>query len=153
MFLLDTDALSLTNTATGHETEAVTAWRHWVVTNQHALYLSVVTLMEVRFGIEKCRSKGATRKAAALGKWLAAAEAAYRGCILPITAETAHRAGSLLWSAIASGIAPSSEDALLAATADIRDFAVISRNAKHMKALNARWFDPLGKHLPSSFGN
>jgi predicted nucleic acid-binding protein len=153
VFVLDTDALSLTNTTTGHETEAVIAWRHWVVTNQHALYLSVVTLMEVRFGIEKCHSKGATKKAAALGKWLAAAEARYRGCVLPVTAEIAHRAGTLLWSAIASGIAPSSEDALVAATADIRDFAVISRNGKHMTALNVRCFDPLGEPLPSRFGN
>ena len=153
MFLLDTDALSLTNTATGNETEAVMVWRHWVVTNQDALYLSVVTLMEVRFGIEKCLSKGATRKAAALGKWLAAAEAAYRGCILSVTAEMAHRAGALLWSAVASGIAPSSEDALLAATADVRGFAIISGNVRHMAALKARCFDPLGKHLPSSFAN
>jgi toxin FitB len=153
VFLLDTDALSLTNTTTGHDTEAVAAWRHWVVTNQHALYLSVVTLMEVRFGIEKCRSKGATRKAAALGKWIAAAEATYRGCILPVTAEMAHRAGALLWSAVASGTAPSSEDALVAATADIRDFAVISRNVRHMAALKVKCFDPLGNHLPNRFGN
>jgi predicted nucleic acid-binding protein len=148
VYLLDTDALSLTNAATGYEAEAVVAWRAWVVAHQDALFLSVVSLMEVRFGVEKSFAKGATRKSAALRKWLAAAEAAHRDRVLPVTAEIAHRAGALLWGAVASGVKPSAEDALVAATAAVAGLTVLSRNGRHMTALRAVWIDPLG--LPPS---
>jgi predicted nucleic acid-binding protein len=91
MYVLDTDVLSLTNAATGHDTAAVAAWRSWVRDNSQDLYFSVVTLMEVRFGIEKAQAKGATKKAEALRKWLAAAESAHRSRIIPVSAEIARR--------------------------------------------------------------
>jgi len=109
MYLLDTDVLSLTNTATGFSTEAVEAWRSWVKDNQHGLFLSVVTIMEVRFGIEKCFVKGATRKADKLSKRLASAEALHRNRIIPVSIEIAHKAGEILYRAVASGMEPSSE--------------------------------------------
>lgn len=143
MYVLDTDVLSLTNAATGYDTDAVAAWRSWVQDNSDALYLSVVTLMEVRFGIEKCRARGATTKAEALRKWLASAETVHRNRIVPASAEIAHEAGALLWGAVASGASPSTEDALVAATAAIKGFTVLSRNGRHMRALKAVWLDPL----------
>src|ERR1035441_4672471 len=130
MYLLDTDVLSLTNTATGFSTEEVEAWRKWVKDNQHGLFLSVVTIMEVRFGIEKCLAKGATRKADKLSKWLASAEALHRNRIIPVSIEIAHKAGELLYGAVASGMEPSSEDAFIVATAEIKGYTVLSRNAK-----------------------
>jgi toxin FitB len=148
MYVLDTDVLSLTNTATGFDTAAVAAWRSWVEDNSRHLFLSVVTLMEVRFGIEKAQAKGATKKADALRKWLAAAESAHRSRIIPVSVDIAHKAGALLWAAVASGVAPSSEDALVAATGAVQGFTVISRNGKHMRALNAVCLDPLADVLP-----
>jgi len=143
VYLLDTDALSLTNEATGPLSEAVGAWRAWVREHNDELYLSVVTLMEVRFGIEKCRARGATKKAASLQRWLVATETIHRARVLPVSAEIAHKAGELLWRAVGSGAAPSAEDALIAATAAVRGFLVLSRNGKHMRALGANWVDPL----------
>jgi predicted nucleic acid-binding protein len=149
MYLLDTDVLSLTNTATGFSTVEVDAWRTWVKDNQHGIFLSVVTIMEIRFGIEKCVAKGATKKADKLKKWLASAETVHRNRIIPVSIEIAHKAGELLYGAVASGTEPGSEDAFIVATAEIKGYTVLSRNAKHMKALKANWMNPLEAVPPS----
>ena len=143
MYVLDTDVLSLTNAATGFGAREVEAWRTWVVANPHGLFLSVVTLMEVRFGIEKCLARGASKKADGLRKWLVAAETLHRNRIIPISIDIAHKAGELLHRAVASGAQPSSEDAFIAATADVAGFTLLSRNAKDMRALGVNWMNPL----------
>jgi len=139
---LDTDVLSLTNTGTGYRAHEAEAWRDWVRANERGLFLSVVTVMEVRFGIEKCRAKGATNKADRLAKWLAAAETSFRERILPVSIDIADDAGALLYAAVASGMAPSTEDALIAATAKAKGFTVLSRNARDMLALKVAWRNP-----------
>ncbi|MBV8473396.1 MAG: PIN domain-containing protein [Hyphomicrobiales bacterium] len=149
MYLLDTDVLSLTSTTSGFSTADVEAWRKWVKDNQHGLFLSVVTVMEVRFGIEKCRAKKATKKAESLSKWLASAESLHRNRIIPVTIDVAHKAGQLLYRAVASGMMPSAEDAIIVATAEINGFTVLSKNAKDMQALNANWMNPLAVTPPS----
>jgi hypothetical protein len=40
-------------------------------------------------------------------------------------------------------VTPSSEDAIVAATGYVKGFQVLSKNAKHMNALQVRWLDPL----------
>jgi hypothetical protein len=107
------------------------------------LHLSVVTILEISFGIEKCSSTGATKKAEALRRWLVAAETIHHGRIIPVTIEIAHMAGAMLNAAVRTGYAPSSEDAVIAATARLEGFRVLSRNAKDMIALGADWLDPL----------
>lgn len=144
MYVVDTDVLSLTNTATGFSTAQVEAWRNWVEDNQHGLYLSVATIMEIRFGIEKCRGKGATKKAARLEQWLAAAESVHSHRVIPVSIEIAHKAGELLYKAVhEAGMTPSTEDAIIVATAELKGYTVLSRNQKHMKALQADWLDPI----------
>ena len=106
--------------------------------------------MEVRFGIKKSLAKGATKKAARLRLSLAAAETVHRGHILPVTIEFAHRAGELLYRAVAAGMAPSAEDAIIAATASVNGFTVLSRNVRDMKALYANWSNPL-EVIPPDF--
>ncbi len=143
MFLLDTDALSLTNTGSGFESEKVDRWRQWALVNKDQIYLSVITLMEVRFGIEKLLSKGATQRAVALRRWLLAAETTHKGRIVSITPDIAHRAGELLFKATASGMNPGSEDALIGASAELKGFVLVSRNGKDMNSLGIEWIDPL----------
>jgi len=143
MYVVDTDVLSMTNPTSGFSSSEVDAWRQWVTDNEHGLYISVATIMEVRFGIEKCRAKGATDKAGRLQKWLASAETLHRSRIIPVSIEIAHKAGELLYRAVADGMAPSSEDAIVAASAEVKGFMVLSRNARDMKALKANWMNPL----------
>jgi predicted nucleic acid-binding protein len=143
MYVLDTDVFSVTSPTSGFSSAAVDAWRLWVERNENGLYLSVVTILEVRFGIEKCLVKGATKQAERLQRWLTAAETTHRSRIIPVTIEIAHKAGELLYGAVAAGVTPSSEDAIVAATACVKGFQVLSRNAKHMNVLQVGWFDPL----------
>jgi predicted nucleic acid-binding protein len=143
MYVLDTDVFSLTSPTSGLVAPRAEAWRDWVRRNEGVLYFSVATIMEVRFGIEKSMAKGATKKAARLQLWLSAAETVHRNRIFPVTIEIAHRAGELLYRAVAAGMAPGAEDAIIAATADLNGFAVLSRNAGDMKALSANWSNPL----------
>ncbi len=143
MYVLDTDVFSITSPTSRFAGTKADAWRLWVRHNQDALYFSAVTIMEVRFGIQKALAKGATNKAAQLGRWIAAAETVHRGHIIPVTIEIADRAGKLLYEAVAAGTMPSSEDAIVAATAVVNGFRVLSKNGKHMAALKADWFDPV----------
>ena len=55
MYLLDTDVLSITNPASGLSEPQAQAWRDWVRRNERVLYFSTVTIMEVRFGVERAR--------------------------------------------------------------------------------------------------
>ena len=143
MYLLDTDVLSITSPASRFQTDEVDRWRDWVRKNEHGLYFSVTTIMEVRFGVEQCVAKGATKKAELLRKWLAAVETIHHGRIIPITIEIAHKAGEMLYQAVGSGAQPSAEDAQIAATAAVKGYKLLSRNEKHMMAMKADFSNPL----------
>lgn len=149
MYLLDTDVFSITSPVNGLSAREAEDWRGWVRDNETALYFSVVTILEVRFGLEKASAKGATRKANQLRRWLSAAETIHRSRIVPVTIEIAHTAGEMLHRAIARGMAPSTEDSIVAATAAVMRFKVLSRNARDMEALGADWHDPLGLLPPT----
>mgnify|MGYP001164713078 CR=1 FL=1 len=143
MVLLDTDILSLTSPASRLDEQEVRGWREWVRHNVHLLHLSVVTLMEVRFGVEKLAARGASRKADDLRRWLAVTETMHGTRLLPVSAEIAHKAGEFLHVAMAAGVTLSSEDALIAATAHCHGFRLLSRNLRHMSAFGIDVADPL----------
>jgi predicted nucleic acid-binding protein len=147
MYLLDTDVLSITSPLSRLAGEEIEAWRDWVRKNADALHLSVVTLMEVRFGLEKLRAKKAVNKAAALNKWLLVTETIYRARIVWVPPEIAHKAGELLYRAERAGVTPGSEDAIIAASAELTGFRLVSRNERHMRSFGVQVLNPL-KGLP-----
>lgn len=142
MFVLDTDVLSLTSPVTRLDPARIDAWRDWVRDNRPGIHLSAVTIMEVRFGIENLKAKGSDAKAEALRRWLLAAETVHARRIIPVDAAIAHLAGTLLHRAVRNGGRPSSEDAIIAASAVSLGFRLISRNTKHMKLFEVASFDP-----------
>ena len=143
MLLLDTDVLSLTSPRSRLTGIAVDAWRIFVRDNVELLNFSVVTLMEVRFGIERLQQKDATRQAADLAKWLLVAETIHADRLVPVSISIAHRAGQMLARAESTGVKPSAEDALIAASAVESGMRLVSRNRKHMNALGIDCIDPL----------
>jgi len=148
MYLLDTDVLSLTSPVSALSTEGVEAWRDWVRINNDMLYFSAITIMEMRFGLQKLIAKGATARSDRLKKWLFVTETLYQHRIVPISIEIAHQAGVFLHEAVRRGIQPGAEDALIAATARVMDLQLVSRNRKHMDALGIECLDPI-QSLPS----
>lgn len=101
------------------------------------LYLSVLTLGELRKGIERLPSS--TRKLALLD-WLEGEIPAYfAGRILPIDAEVADRWGRLLASA---GRPVPAVDALLAACASRHGLTLVTRNVRDVRELGVAVVDP-----------
>ena len=143
MYLLDTDVLSFTSPASRLAGGEVEAWRSWVQDNQQQLFISAITIMEVRFGVERLRAKGASSKSLALDKWLLIAETIYRDRVVWISPEVAHKAGELLARAEQAGSRPGSEDALIAASAAVSGFVLVTRNEKHMRAFGVEFVNPL----------
>jgi predicted nucleic acid-binding protein len=143
MFLLDTDVLSFAGPTSSLTPDQREQWRRWVHDHQAEIFWSTISLMEVRYGIERARLKGATRKAEQLNHWLVGLEVTYRDRLVPVTSTVANLAGALLAKAETAGSQPSSEDALIAASAELGGFILITRNGRDMAAMTDRWRDPL----------
>lgn len=147
MYLLDTDVLSFTSPSSRLTGAQADAWRDWVRSKQDHLFFSAITIMELRYGVEKLRGSGATRKSESLAKWLLITETIYRNRVLWISPEIAHKAGELLARAMRAGIAPGSEDALVAASAEVSGFVLVSGNERHMRAFGVELLNPLRASL------
>jgi predicted nucleic acid-binding protein len=134
-FLLDTDVISeLVRPAP--ETR-VTAWI--AATDESLLYLSVLTLGEIRKGAESVRDPG---HRSALQTWLEGdLSLRFAGRILPVDAAVADRWGILGGRATAQTPLPV-VDGLLAATAMHHNLTLVTRNVKDVAATGVPFFDP-----------
>jgi len=100
------------------------------------LYLSVMTLGEIRKGIEQLRRRDAAQ-AQNLALWVTRVEQQYSDKILPVTLSIADRWGRLL------AVRPLPQvDALIAATAHEHDLTVVTRNASDFDGLGIRVLNP-----------
>jgi toxin FitB len=101
------------------------------------LFLSVITLGEIRKGIERKRSVGAT-DAARLDSWLSTLLLRYRSRILPFDEESADRWGRIM------ALHPTVpvEDGQLAATALRHDLTFVTRNVRHAAITGVPLIDP-----------
>lgn len=101
------------------------------------LYLSVLTLGEIRKGIEDVKNKARRQS---LADWLEVELPNYFvGRLLPIDQAVADRWGRLM---AAAGRPLAAIDGLLAATAAEHDLAVVTRNVKDFAGLGVSVIDP-----------
>lgn len=105
-------------------------------TREEELHLSVLTVGELRQGIENLRAKDSSR-ARALDKWLAGLVSSYAERIVPVTAEVAQRWGTLNVPQRLPII-----DGLLAATALVHDWTFVTRNTKDVERTGVRTVNP-----------
>ena len=113
----------------------------WVdATDEATLYLSVLTLGEIRKGVASLPlSKRRTR----LETWLEVdLEARFSGRIVPIDAAISDRWGSIAAEAKRKGKVLPVIDGLLAATALHHNLTVVSRNASDFKQSMVRVLNP-----------
>jgi predicted nucleic acid-binding protein len=90
------------------------------------LHLSVITIGELRQAVERILCRGHKAQAQRLGRWLLQITTTYADTILPLDEETAHVWGRLR--------VPNPEyplDEQIAATAQIHDLVVVTRNTDH----------------------
>jgi toxin FitB len=102
------------------------------------LYLSVVTIGELRQGVERIRHRGDTAQAKRLERWLRQVTVTYARAILPIDEEIAQ-----VWGRLRVPNPENPLDKQIAATALIHDLVVVTRNPAH--------FTPTGVGLLNPF--
>ncbi len=119
MFLLDTNVISEVRKG-ARANPAVRAWFHAHAGEAH--FLSVLTLGEIRKGIEQIRAKDSD-KASALENWLSEIIAIFEGRILGIGLNDAQT-----WGHLSSVEKLPEVDGLIAATARVHGLLVVTRN-------------------------
>ena len=137
VYLVDTDVIS--EARKGHK--ANPGVREFFVTagrEEIPLYLSVVTIGELRQGVERIRHRGDTAQAKRLERWLRQVTTTYAEAILLIDEETAH-----VWGRLRVPNPENPLDKQIAATALIHDLVVVTRNTAH--------FAPTGVKLRNPF--
>jgi predicted nucleic acid-binding protein len=100
------------------------------------VFLSVITLGEIRRGIENLRPKDA-KTADGLERWLAGLESHYGDRILPISAAVADR-----WGRLSPAQPLPVSDGLIAATALEHTLTVATRNVSDFQRSGAGTFNP-----------
>jgi predicted nucleic acid-binding protein len=145
MYLLDTNVLSATAPTKTRPDRGVQAWirRH----SDH-LFLSTITLLELSYGLTWLRHRAATAKANQLAAWMDLVCFHYAARILPIDMSVALRAGALITLARANGVQIDTEDALIAATADLRSLIVLTDNVRHFAPTGVAHLNPFDRLPP-----
>ena len=113
---------------------AVAAW--WSGVEDRDLFLSTLTIGEIRKGVEAVRTRDPD-KARALEAWLQAIVLAFGPRILGIDAAVAES-----WGRISAIRSVPVVDALLAATASVHGLVLVTRNATDVAGLGVRVLNP-----------
>ena len=140
MYLLDTNIVSELRKKSKMD-PGVRAFFKQAAQESRELYLSVITIGELRRGIELIRHRGDHSQADLLEAWLSTLLEDYELNILPFDHEVAQVWGKLR--------APRHENALdkqIAATALIYDLAVVTRNEKDFADTGVKLLNPFRGH-------
>ena len=134
MFLLDTNVIS--EVRKGRRSDSnVSNWYTGVGESQ--LYISSLTIGEIRKGIELARRRRDVDQAEALEAWLHTVVNGYSGRVLTVDAQVADTWGQM------SAIRPIPVvDALLAATAQVHDLILVTRNVSDVEGLGVKVLNP-----------
>lgn len=132
-FLLDTNVVSDLR----RQTRSNAGLRAWFADQApDTLYLSVITLGEIRQGVEQLRRRDA-RQAQILSRWLDDMARLYRDRLLPIDGVVADEWGRLRGIRTLPVI-----DTLMAATARIHALTLVTRNEKDFTGLDVEILNP-----------
>ena len=102
------------------------------------LFLSVLTLGELRRGAERIRRRD-PEAAAVLGGWVERIVERFRDRMLVVDHAVAGQ-----WGRLGARPPVPDVDGLIAATALVHDLVVVTRNVKHIAPTGAWHFDPFG---------
>jgi predicted nucleic acid-binding protein len=130
-FLLATNAVS--EIRRGRDVQ-VRAWADAV--DDADLHLSVMTLGEIRTGIDRLRTHDAAQ-ADAFARWLGELRTRFAGRILSIDARVADR-----WGRLNAAVSRNTVDSLIAATAHVHDLTVVTRNTKDFQGCDVPVLNP-----------
>ena len=136
MFLLDTNVVSEVRKG-GRSDSSVSNW--YTGGGESQLFISSLTIGEIRRGIELVRRRGDIEQADALETWLQTVVEGFSGRILSVDADVANTWGRM------SALRPVPVvDGLLAATAEVHDMTLVTRNVSDVEGLGVQVFNPFG---------
>ena len=136
MYLVDTDVIS--EARKGEDGNGgVQSFFAQAARSQAELYLSAITIGELRQGVERIRHRGDRTQAQRLERWLLRLTVAYADRILPLDEETAH-----VWGRLRVPNPENPLDKQIAATALIHDLTVVTRNTGHYAPTGGRLLNP-----------
>ncbi len=130
-FLLDTNVVSEIRRS---RDPRVRGWADAV--DDGELHLSVMTLGEIRTGIDRLRTHDADQ-ADVFGRWLSELRTRFAGRILPVDARVADR-----WGRLNATASRNTVDSLIAATAHVHDLTVVTRNTKDFQGCDVPLVNP-----------
>ncbi|WP_445368053.1 type II toxin-antitoxin system VapC family toxin [Methylomonas sp. BW4-1] len=136
MYLIDTNVIS--EIRKGSKTNpGVNQFFAGVAQNDHKLYISVVTVGELRRGVDLLNHRGDFSQGKLLENWLNQLMQEYRHHVLPIDNEIA-----LVWGKLRVPNPQHPLDKLIAATALIYDLTVVTRNVGDFAGTGIRVLNP-----------
>jgi len=124
MYLVDTNVISEARKRSKGN-RGVRAFFEQAIEDETPLFISVVTVGELRRGVELIRHRGDVRQANQLDKWLVALLTEYQDHILDIDQDIAQ-----LWGRLRVPHPENALDKQIAATALIYELTIVTRNDK-----------------------
>jgi hypothetical protein len=136
MYLVDTNVISEARKKSKAD-KGVRAFFKQAIEDETQVYLSVVTVGELRRGVELIRYRGDVRQANQLEKWLKALLTEYQDYILDINQDVAQ-----LWGRLRVPHPENALDKQIAATALIYELTVVTRNHRDFVKTGIRVLNP-----------
>lgn len=102
------------------------------------LYLSVLVVGEIKYGVERLATRD-PRRAAAIDVWRERLVRSYSDRIIPVSLEVAE-----VWGRLNAGARLPLADGLMAATALVHDWTFVTRNTADVERTGARLLNPFG---------
>ncbi|MHC2876793.1 toxin FitB [Ralstonia sp. 121560039-2] len=136
VYLVDTNVISEARKRQ-RANKGVLAFFRQAVKSEVGLFLSVVTVGELRRGVELVRHRGDERQAATLEAWLGTVLNEFAESILPVDQDVGQ-----LWGRLRVPHPENALDKLIAATALIHDLTVVTRNVDDFAGLSVRVLNP-----------
>ena len=136
MYLVDTDVVSESRKRE-RANPGVTAFFAGAVRSASPLYLSTVTIGELRRGVEMVRHRGDRAQAELLDRWLRSLQREHADNILAVDAVTAD-----VWGVLRVPNPENPLDKMIAATALINGLTLVTRNVRHFANLGFSVLNP-----------
>jgi hypothetical protein len=136
VYLVDTDVIS--EARKGQKANAgVRGFFRGAAKDNSQLYLSAVTIGELRQGVEAVRHRGDTSQALILERWFTRVAGDYAESILPFDTDIAE-----IWGRLRVPHPENPLDKQVAATALMYDLTVVTRNTAHFEPTGVRLLNP-----------
>ncbi|HEY0854762.1 MAG TPA: VapC toxin family PIN domain ribonuclease, partial [Devosia sp.] len=101
------------------------------------------TVVEIQQGIARLIRNGSNSRAAVIGGWLEDLLETTGSNTLPLSVEVARHAGHLSDFAYSIGRHPGLADVVIAATGQVHNLTLLTRNVRHFEPLGIDVIDPL----------